>query len=327
MSAFVAASKSRLVTNRFVRHNIRCFSQYEDYHVVSKVYDTNRRIVGCDKLESTLKSMYSSKYEPAFSYYLNKDAQNYSDFLSELRVLDAGCGTGNYLTHIQDLGIGTIIGLELNEGMLNQCKLKALSNNKDNNCLLKLHQGSIVEMPFKPKSFDFIMINQVLHHIDDDISRNNDYENIRIVLDQCYDKLNGDGSTLFITTSYPSQLSKAYWSFSFFDSCHKLINDRYNEYSWWKDKLLKVGFKSIEEHIITETNMKEEVYHDMENIFDKQWRKSDSTFAFVTDEEFESKEKEIRNIINNEQERKSFMEHFDNLRQTLGHSVAIVARK
>mmetsp|Transcript_619 Transcript_619/g.540 ORF Transcript_619/g.540 Transcript_619/m.540 type:complete len:330 (-) Transcript_619:207-1196(-) len=329
MSASFAARRNQFNPNQITKHIKRSFSHFEDYHVVSKVYDSNRRLVGGDQLQSTLKSMYSSKYEPATSYYLNNGyTKQYPDFLSELRVLDAGCGTGNYLTYIQDLGIGTITGLELNEGMLNQCKTKAYSStNNGHNCLLKLYQGSIIEMPFKPKTFDFMMINQVLHHIDDEISRKDDYKNTKTVLSQCYDKLNGDGSVLFITTSYPSQLSKAFWCYSFFDSCYKLINDRYNEYEWWKQNLLKVGFKSVEQHIITETNMKEEVYHDIENIFDKQWRKSDSMFAFVTDEEFKAKEKEIRGIMDNEKEKTLFMEHFENLRQTLGHSVAIVARK
>jgi ubiquinone/menaquinone biosynthesis C-methylase UbiE len=43
--------------------------------------------------------------------------------VNKLRILDAGCGTGNYLKEISG-EVGECVGVEFNEGMLKQARQK-----------------------------------------------------------------------------------------------------------------------------------------------------------------------------------------------------------
>eukprot|EP01084_Bolivina_argentea_P250896 420566_1 len=314
-------------------HNKRFFSYFENYSKTSKNYDKTRISVGVNHIDDTIREMYNNKYEPISAYCIDKnyvEHKGYDAFLKELRVLDGGCGTGNYLMHLRNLGIGSITGLELNIGMLEHCKLKLECNdngttNEFNNCLIQLYNNSVIDMPFKPLSFDVIMINQVFHHVDNEITRNNNYENVRKTLSNCYDKLNSNG-VLFITTSYPSQLP-IIWYNKFFPSSLKLMQEKYNDFDWWKENLMNNGFKDIQEKIITETNMKNDVHYDLNGVFDEEWRNGDSTFSVVGFDELKNGQNEILKIINDQEAKKIFIETHENLQETLGHSAAIVAHK
>jgi len=71
-------------------------------------------------------------------------------------VLDAGCGTANYLLKLKDLS-RLRVGLDLSEGMLGQARSKNVS--------ALFVRGHAVYMPFSDLSFDAAYCIQVLHHI------------------------------------------------------------------------------------------------------------------------------------------------------------------
>merc|ERR1740131_263430 len=197
----------------------RCFSHFENYSKISQVYDIRRRPVGLDKLQTALLAMhYDPQYDPVTSYSTssNRLNQSFSEFLSDLRVLDAGCGTGNYITPLQDMGVGSIVGLEFNEGMLSKCRSKVQART---GAKLELHRGSVLEIPFKSGSFDFVMNNLVLHHVDDDAALNDDFANTRQAIGELYRQLHGPGSTLWITTSLLPGMLEVCWEYAFVPSC------------------------------------------------------------------------------------------------------------
>merc|ERR1719281_462885 len=78
-------------------------------------------------------------------------------------LLDLGCGTGNYLA-LAAPHVKKVHGLDYNPGMLEQCAKKVERLGLKH---VELQQGSILEeLPFEAASFDAVMINQVLHHVD-----------------------------------------------------------------------------------------------------------------------------------------------------------------
>eukprot|EP01050_Picozoa_sp_SAG11_P020396 SAG11_NODE_3430_length_2451_cov_1.846939_3_plen_215_part_00 len=81
--------------------------------------------------------------------------------LSTLKLLDGGCGTGNYIGALRGT-VGAVQGLEFNDGMFALCSAK-FADAPD----VTVTQGSIIEMPFADGEFDGVMINQVIHHLDD----------------------------------------------------------------------------------------------------------------------------------------------------------------
>jgi ubiquinone/menaquinone biosynthesis C-methylase UbiE len=72
-------------------------AEYENYDKTSEVYDNMRRCVGLESLESAMQMASDRLKKP----------------VSELVVLDVGCGTGNYLKWISDK-VGECVGVEFN---------------------------------------------------------------------------------------------------------------------------------------------------------------------------------------------------------------------
>lgn len=69
------------------------------------------------------------------------------------RRLDAGCGTGQNLTELADLG--TPIGLDFAEAALAHCRQRGLTH---------LVRGSVTELPFATGSLDVVTCLEVLYH-------------------------------------------------------------------------------------------------------------------------------------------------------------------
>jgi 2-polyprenyl-3-methyl-5-hydroxy-6-metoxy-1,4-benzoquinol methylase len=76
------------------------------------------------------------------------------------RVLDVGCGNGIYFEKIQQQKLELdYIGLDLLESMLQNHPLKHEGG--------KLTLSDAQDMPFEEDSFDLVMANHMLHHIED----------------------------------------------------------------------------------------------------------------------------------------------------------------
>ena len=73
--------------------------------------------------------------------------------------------------------------------------------------------------------------------------------------------------------------------------------------------------------------MREDVYWNLENVFDAEWRKTDSTFAMVTPEEVEAARRRFQPIIEDEGKRREYVERYKDLLQRYGHTAAIIATK
>ena len=75
------------------------------------------------------------------------------------RVLDLGCGTGNYLDLFQRLSLSEFYGVEPSVGMGQNASQK----NKN----LTISIGNAYNIPFRDNCFDFIYMTDVIHHIPD----------------------------------------------------------------------------------------------------------------------------------------------------------------
>jgi len=296
---------------------------FENYDAVSKVYDTTRRAVGLDQIRIALRSMHENQYTPKDVCQGDGRLTNFNDFLGALRVLDAGCGTGNYIQPLRDMGVRSIRGLDLNRGMLAQCKAKMKGAEG-----VELVHGSILELDSERESqFDFVMSNLVLQHLDDDESIKDDYAKTRRAIQQCFQSLHGDGSTFYITTRFQTALKTACWEYAAFPSSQRIIGQRFHDFGWWEERLSAAGFKHVEPHIIREPMMEEEAYWTLENVFDDEWRKTDSTFAMVTPEEVKAARSQLQPIMADKRRRSEFVERYKDLLQQYGHTAGIIARK
>jgi SAM-dependent methyltransferase len=75
----------------------------------------------------------------------------------DFRILDAGCGTGQMLKHLEELG--DAIGIDTS------AQATAFAQSRG---VKKLVQGSITEVPFPEATFDCIVALDVIEHVEDD---------------------------------------------------------------------------------------------------------------------------------------------------------------
>ena len=122
--------------------------EFENYNKTSQTYDDLRLPIGLDSLDAALKRASDTLETP----------------INELKLLDVGCGTGNYINAVKEK-VGSCTGLEYNEGM--SAKFKAKHEGDDR---VQLHLGSVLDMDnyFPENSFDVVIMSQIMHHLTPD---------------------------------------------------------------------------------------------------------------------------------------------------------------
>jgi len=76
---------------------------------------------------------------------------------SSSRVLEVGCGTGNYISSIATLTAARCCGLDPSAGMLDAARQKAVS--------VSWVEGPAESLPYPDCKFDFVFSVDVIHHV------------------------------------------------------------------------------------------------------------------------------------------------------------------
>src|ERR1043165_3693661 len=74
-------------------------------------------------------------------------------------VLDIGTSTGTNLRMLKELGFESVQGLDLNPEAQRWCEEKGLGT---------VQLGSILDLPFAPRTFDLVLATDVIEHVDQD---------------------------------------------------------------------------------------------------------------------------------------------------------------
>lgn len=119
-------------------------AEFDNYAETSKTYDGLRVPVGMSSLLGACEVV----------------AKNLNKNVHDLRLLDVGCRTGNYIMALKDK-VAHCTGLEYNAGMLEQFerKLAGVEN-------VVVREGSALKLEaIEAESFDIVIMTQVLHHL------------------------------------------------------------------------------------------------------------------------------------------------------------------
>jgi ubiquinone/menaquinone biosynthesis C-methylase UbiE len=234
-------------------------SRYEDYATVSKAYDETRVPIGADILRRCLGAAATP--------------------LAEVRLLDAGCGTGAYswamLPHV-----GRIDAVDLNEGMLAVARIKLADEEAAGR--IAFHQGGIDALPFENASFDAAMINQVLHHIEDGADPS--FPAHAAVIAEMGRVLR-PGGVLVINICTHEQLSEGYWYYDLVPQAREACIRRHVPTERLMAMLTAAGFQPRAPEAALDAVMQGAAYFDMTGPLSEDWRKGDSFWALATDEQ------------------------------------------
>jgi ubiquinone/menaquinone biosynthesis C-methylase UbiE len=271
--------------------------EFEDYYDVSNHYDFFRQPVGINFI---LKS--------AEKHFINKK-------LDEISLLDCGCGTGNYLKKLSRK-FGKCTGFEINEGMFNVARTKLAKQSN-----VTLYNESILDATTDEK-FDVVLITQVLHHLDDEESN---FKNLKIFIQNASNFLKEDG-LLYINTCNPKYVKDSYW---FYNILPRRVVDKYaSKYAPLgiiKDSAKNFGLNLYLNQKVDENMMKEFYYFSEFGPLNASWRKSDSIWSLVSEEELDKIKKVVKYNIQNDNMR-NYIYSIDN-KNRHGQSVFLVFHK
>ncbi|CAH1798929.1 unnamed protein product [Owenia fusiformis] len=233
-------------------------SIYEDYEKRAAVYDKHRVAAGADTLIGILLGQTRKP-------------------LSQLHVLDAGCGTGNYSLALLKEGLGHVTLLDASEGMLHVAKKKLQTFIEDGRAEVK--HGIMPDLDFPDDTFDAVMFNQTLHHVENSPNSEGEYLKIYKTLQRSKQILKYGGVIIFQTTT-PCQIRNAYtWlpTEEYQNIESKLVGispDKFKQY------LKKIGMENVEIVIpASATLWNKETHRDLDGPFKQDVRDSMSSFA------------------------------------------------
>ena len=180
------------------------------------------------------------------------------------RILDFGCGTGNYTNLLQRTTRASIYGVEPAQAM----RIRAKEKNK----LTTIEEGDHTHIPFADNYFDMIFTIDVIHHIPD----------IAAMLREFYRSLKPGGKVCIITQSH-RQIDHRVIT-RYFPSTAIEEKKRYPEIGALFDLSEKIGFVSAISEKIRE-NAPETITDSFIQLIEK---KGFSMFHLISDAEYQS---------------------------------------
>jgi ubiquinone/menaquinone biosynthesis C-methylase UbiE len=229
-------------------------SSYEDYGRASKNYDKTRRPVG---VEAMIGCMATG-----------------GALLSEMTILDAGCGTGNYsvamIGHVE-----RIEAVDMNPAMIGVASGKLSGEN------VSFHEAPIGELPFEDSTFDGVMVNQVLHHLPEN---DGDFSAHRRVIGELA-RVVKPGGVLTVNTCSQTQLEHGYWYYSLIPEAIKSLRKRYAPPHTLAGIMESCGLEYRGRIAPTDAVVQGEAYFDGRGPLDEEWRDGDSVWSLASEEE------------------------------------------
>ena len=234
-------------------------SHYENYSQTAGSYDTTRAAIGAE-------------------IWLGHLVETFGD-LAKLRVLDAGCGTGNYMLALA-AHVGHVTALDMNEEMLAEARQKATRAQLDEK--IEFVADQMLDLPFEDGSFDAVMFNQVLHHLDPE--EKSGFENLRGAMAEAARVVGNDG-LIFINACSRVQMQRGYWYYSLIPGARQRGLDRTIGTQDLKDVLAGLGMGSVSRTVLLDALLLGEANFNARGPLDAAWRAGDSIWALASDDE------------------------------------------
>ena len=245
-------------------------STYENYDRTSRHYDHTRVPVGGEIIVGCL----AGQRKP----------------LHELVVLDAGCGTGAYTGAIVER-VGRVAAIDMSRGMVEmaRAKLRGQAVAARGGFL----QGSIAALPFAAECFDAVMINQVLHHLDDSAAE--DFPAHRRVIGE-FARVLRRGGALLVNSCSHRQLRDGYWYRRLVPRAAESMRRRFVPLEALHRLMADTGFVHRGDFVPVDAVCQGAAYFDGHGPLSQEWRDGDSLWALADDDELARAQARVRKL-------------------------------
>ncbi len=275
-------------------------SHFENYQHVSRFYDNTRTAVGVDIIRNQLENG---------ELPINKQL-----------LVDAGCGTGLYSAALVN-HVRKIEAIDLNAGMLKIAKEKMKLEGK--NGLINFHISSIDSLPLDNDTADAVMINQVLHHLPDNLTRG--WTHHEKVFREFWRVLKS-GGMLIINSCSPEQIECGFWFYNLIPEAKHKMTQKVINLSDLNNLLKNCGFSNTVQEVNMDLVLQSDAYFCSDGIFNADWRSGDSIWSLVP-EEILSEVLIKANKMLKDGELDAYLKHHDQNRKNTGQVTFSISRK
>jgi ubiquinone/menaquinone biosynthesis C-methylase UbiE len=210
--------------------------------------------------------------------------------LSEMTLLDAGCGTGNYARALLD-HVARIEAVDLSDKMLEVARAKlagAIASGR-----VALYEAAIDALPLGNAAVDGAMLNQVLHHLADQPTEGwpahrRAFAEIARVL--------GAGGVLVINTCSHAQTADGHWAYHLIPHARAAVLQRLMPPDEIEAALWDVGLEPRGRFVPVDAVLQGKDYFDPRGPLRAEWRAGDSIWALVGDAELAAVEDRLREL-------------------------------
>ncbi|MDA7904026.1 class I SAM-dependent methyltransferase [Mariniblastus sp.] len=271
-------------------------SKFENYTITSENYDLTRQPVGLELIFGALACG--------------------SRPLGEQTVLDAGCGTGNYLAALHGK-VAKVEGVELNLGMLETAQTKMAD------CPgMRLQQGSVLELPIEDGACDGVVVNYVLHHLEDGSDAS--FAATRSAVAE-FHRVLAPGGTLIIQTCYHQQYRQGYWYSALIPAAIDRLVHRFIPLELLEQGMSESGLVPAGRLVSLDEVLQGETYLDPLGPTRQEWRDGDSSWALVEEGEMANVIAEIKRMVA-DSSMDEFLAEREALRRQHGQATFVIGR-
>ena len=275
-------------------------SGYENYTRVSELYDETREPVGVEIIIGLLASGARA--------------------LSELVLLDAGCGTGNYSRALISR-VARIEAVDINPGMLEKARQKMRPEAAADR--IRFHRSPVDELPLEDESVDGVMVNQVLHHLDDDEAAG--WPVVRGVVEELSRVLRSKGA-LIINICSQEQIRHGWWYMALIPEAMESMRRRHVPIETLQDIIGDCGLKQAGCFVPLDGVMQGRHYFNGRGPLDERWRGGDSIWAMVSEDRLETVKAKLK-TLDQAGALEDFVRQNDARRRHIGQFTFVCARK
>lgn len=210
--------------------------------------------------------------------------------LSEYTILDLGSGTGRFAPHLAAYFYACVIGVEPSD------KMRAIAEESNTNPRISYLEGKAEEIPVGSQQCDFAFLSMVIHHFDD----------LNLCCKELYRVLKPE-SLVFIRNGFSDRYSGARY-YEFFPSAQAIDNRNLPSTDVVEASFSANGFEQVALESIVQ-----QITDSFQAYYQRIKTRSQSTFEFISDEEFQAGLLAMEKVADNEKEPSPVTEAIDML--------------